>query len=62
MNTNTLIEEVNLTELGETEEEKIKLRLEAAELKHRLLEIKTRQQELRKTEKKKVKRKKMLKN
>lgn len=53
MNTNTLIEEVNLTELGKTEEEKIKLRLEAAELKLRLLEIKTRQQELRKTEKKK---------
>ena len=39
--------------MGETEDERIRLRLEATELRHRLLEIKTRQQEMRKTEKKK---------
>ena len=53
MNAKSLIEEKNLSELGEAKEERIKLRLEATELKRRLLEIKTRQEELKKTEKKK---------
>ena len=53
METNSLIEEKNLFETDGKREEMIKLRLEAADLKLRLLKIKERQMELLNQEKKK---------
>ena len=53
METNSLIEEKNLFETNGNREEMIKLRLEAADLKLRLLKIKERQMKLLNQEKKK---------
>ena len=53
METNSLIEEKNPFETDGNREEMIKLRLEAADLKLRLLKIKERQMELLNQEKKK---------
>ena len=53
METNSLLEEKNLFETDENREEKAKLRLEAADLRHRLVKIKNRQMELTNQEKKK---------